>query len=488
MKRYLTLLAILGAAMPGIAKENDYSDGVFFINEDWYGHQNSSINFLHPDDPEGNYWEYRVFSQANPGHELGCTNQYGCIFDGRLFCVAKQDRDPGSSVTGGRITVADAKTLKMLHQSQLIDPSGALCDGRAFIGLNPHKGYISTSHGVWGFNLDTYRVTGMVTGMVTGTENPNGHTGSGNTDSSGSLYHGQCGMMAIAAGRLFVAHQQYGMLVVDTSTDAVDKVFTIADKTADGAGIGSIVLARDGSLWLSVTKNTGGLGEMLPCLLRVEPADLSWTKIDLPDGIYPPASSWYAWTPDAFCASAQSNALYWNGGPISWFASSNIYKYDIDAGTCELIIDLNDGSLSPWKLYGCSMRVHPDTDELYMSLFHQFGTPSYLTRRCDADGNTIKDYPMIDHYWFPSLPVFATPSQIAAEADPAADLAAPRFEVYGRDIIAYDAAGLTLSVCNMVGQTLVEIKITSEYQCAAHDLPHGIYIVRLGSQSRKVRL
>ena len=33
----------------------DYSDGVFIVNEDWYGHQNSTVNFLRPDDPDGDY-------------------------------------------------------------------------------------------------------------------------------------------------------------------------------------------------------------------------------------------------------------------------------------------------------------------------------------------------------------------------------------------------------------------------------------------------
>ena len=36
---------------------SDYSDGVFFVNEDWYGHQNSTVNFLTNDGE----WIYRVF-------------------------------------------------------------------------------------------------------------------------------------------------------------------------------------------------------------------------------------------------------------------------------------------------------------------------------------------------------------------------------------------------------------------------------------------
>ena len=57
---------------------SDYSDGVFFVNEDWYGHQNSTVNFLTNDGE----WIYRVFQKENPDNQLGCTNQYGQIYGG----------------------------------------------------------------------------------------------------------------------------------------------------------------------------------------------------------------------------------------------------------------------------------------------------------------------------------------------------------------------------------------------------------------------
>lgn len=483
MRYLLFFLLTIGVSLNSFCKENDYTDGVFFVNEDWYGHQNSSINFLRPDDPEGNYWDYRVFANANPGHELGCTNQCGAIFDGRIFLIAKQARDPGASVTGGRITVADARTMKMLHQSVLIDPTGHTCDGRSFAGYTSKKGYISTSHGVWILDMESYKVTGH----IAGTENPNGNSGTANTDSSGSLYHGQCGTMVITAGKLFVAHQQYGMLVINPETDILDSTFTIPDKTAEGAGIGSIVLAKDGSLWLSVTKDTGGLGEMLGCLLRVDPVTLEWEKIDLPEGIYPPASSWYAWTPDTFCSSAKNNVLYWNGGPNSWFSSSKIYKYDIDSGKCRCIINLDDGSVNPWKLYGCSMRVHPVTDELYMSLFHEFGTPTYMTRRCDADGELIRDYPMIAHYWFPSIPVFPAGNSSTTGIEACGGMSSPGFAVDNTGTMTVsDAEGLVMQIVNISGMTVYECTVTDSSMTVYPGLSPGIYIVRLGSISKKI--
>ena len=383
-------ILLSAAAQAAAAGDIDYSQGVFIVNEDWYGHQNSTVNYLLPDDPKGNYWHYRVIQSENPGMELGCTDQYGAIWNGRFYLIAKQDKDPGATIQGGRITVADAATMKILHQSALIDPSGAKCDGRGFIGVDSHKGYISTSNGVWILDLDTYEVTGQVEGTANSTP--------------GNLYKGQCGSMVEASGRIFVAHQEAGLLVIDPSQDKVTATVAMTC-VADGAGIGSVVKAKDGSVWLSVAKNTNGQGQTLPYIVKVDPLTLATENIAVPEGMYPPSNSWYAWTPDSFCASSVTNSLYWSGGANSWFSGQKIFRYDIDTATLTKIMDLAEEGAN-WKLYGCSMRLHPTTDEIYMSLYHDFSSQTYITRRCTASGDIIRDYAMVENYWFPSLPVF----------------------------------------------------------------------------------
>lgn len=410
--------------LPADADNPEYRDGVFFVNEDWYGHQNSTVNWI-SDDWE---WSYRIFQQANPGKELGCTNQYGQIYGGKFYLIAKQEKDPGASIKGGRITVADARTMQCLFQSDLIDPSGNQCDGRGCLGIDEHKLYISTSNGVWIFDTDNYKVTGM----VEGTANPNGSDGKPNTDPSGSLYHGQCGSMVRVGNRVFVAHQSEGLLVVDPYTDKVTDVLTMKPvydllpdpgnaKEKKMPGIGSVVLAKDGSLWVSVARDIQGTGATLPYLMRVDPYSLATSIIEVPDGYFPPSNSWYAWTPDGFCASTQNNVLYWNGGANSWFSGAKVFKYDIDKNEFSKIIDLDKeaeeqglDSKTRWNIYGCSMRVHPVTDRLYISLFHNFQNPTYKLRVTDADGKSIKEVDMISNYWFPSLPVF--PDNYAPQA------------------------------------------------------------------------
>lgn len=462
----LLILSLLPATMaPTVAAgEPDYTHGIIWVNEDWYGHQNSTVNFLRPDDPGGEYWSYRIIQAENPGRELGCTNQYGALWNGRLYLIAKQDKDPGASVTGGRITVADARTMKILHQQSLIDPSGKQCDGRGFIGVDPHKGYISSSNGVWIFDLDTFTVTGQVEGSA----NPNAGDDNDrpNTDPTGALYHGQSGTMVSAAGRIFVAHQQYGLLVVDPAADRVVATLPM-DIVSEGAGIGSVVKSKDGFLWLSVARNLQGTGTFLYKIVRVDPTTLDYEIIDIPEGMYPPSNSWYAWTPDAFVASKVENCLYWKGGPNRWFTGTKIYKFDCDTRRQSLFVDLEaDGE--GWKIYGCALGVHPVTDEVYMALYHEFGTPTYITRRYSHDGVKIRDYEMIMNYWFPSLPLFpegeaaGTDSPVRDKADIPSDSPGTIYDLYGRIVRSEARFG------DRTG------------------LPRGIYIWRGGGISRKM--
>ncbi|MDE6370377.1 MAG: DUF5074 domain-containing protein [Duncaniella sp.] len=459
MYRFLYLMLLCSAALAAVAEE--YSDGIIWINEDWYGHQNSTVNYLNPDDPEGIYWKYRIIQAENPGKELGCTNQYGAIWNGRLYLIAKQDKDPGATVTGGRITVADAKTMKILHQQSQIDPSGAQCDGRGFLGDDAHKGYISTSNGVWIFDLDTYTVTGQ----VEGSSNPNagGDNDRPNTDPTGSLYHGQSGMMVAAAGKVFVAHQQYGLLVVDPHEDRVVETISM-DIVQKGAGIGSVVKSKDGYLWLSVAKSLQGTGTFLNYIVRVNPETLEYELIDIPDDMYPPSNSWYAWTPDAFVASTVQNCLYWKGGPNRWFSGTKIYKFDCDTRRQTLFIDLDEEG-ADWKLYGCAIGVHPVTDELYMALYHEFGTPTYITRRYSPEGEKIRDYEMIMNYWFPSLPLFPQAATDSGVEDILSDM--------------NDTTGNLYTLNGYIARRDIKFNGWS-------DLPPGIYIWKSSSETRKI--
>lgn len=484
--RLTLVIFITVAASQAVAAADvdvDYSKGVLIVNEDWYGHNNSTVNHLDPDNADGTYWTYRAIQKENPGMELGCTNQYGAYWHDRLYLIAKQDKDPGASIQGGRITVADARTLKIIKQLPIIDPSGAQCDGRGFLGVTADKGYISTSNGVWIFDLNTLTVTGQ----VKGSENPNGAGSGGNQDVGGSLYHGQCGTMVSAAGRVFVAHQSAGLLVVDPDKDEVIETIGM-DIVAEKAGIGSVVKSKDGMLWLSVAKTTDGRGTALPYLVKVDPVTLSTEVISVSDlgATYGPANSWYAWTPDGFFASEQHNVIYWTGGANSWFTGTNLFRYDIDSNKITHIIDLTAEGLN-WKIYGCSVRIHPVTDEIYLSVYHNFNDNTYVTRRYTSDGKLLKEYPMIAQYWFPSLPIFPESPEALALPDVSYDTPAGTIRYADGNLYLTGVRGGSVCVYDMTGSCVEEIAVNPAGDgIYPLSLPQGMYVVTDGIQSVKI--
>lgn len=366
----------------------DYSKGTFIVNEDWYGHQNSTLNFL-TDDGE---WIYRVIQKENPGVEIGATAQYGAIYGDKFFVMAKQPKDPGASITGGRITVCDAKTMKVLKQIENIavdDKGSSIADGRGFLGVDEHKAYVGSSNGIYVLDLDSLKIMGSVSGA-----------GNDSDDPYQQLYGGQIGNMVRVNDRVFAVHQKNGLLIINPATDEVEKTV----EAPEGWGFGSVVLSKDGNLWLSLAASSGS-GQADTRIVKLNPATLEQTIIECPEGIFGPANTWYAWTPDCFCASKQNNVLYWNGGNSSWFSGKTIYKYDIDSNTFSTFIDYNDDP-DGWQIYGCSFRVNPVTDEAIVSLYKGYGDPTYVVCKYNNEGKQTAEYSMISNHWFPSLPVF----------------------------------------------------------------------------------
>lgn len=504
-KAFFSLLGVITLSAANASP--DYTKGVFIVNEDWYGHNNSTLNYLDPDNPDGDYWTYRVIQHENEGKELGATNQFGAIFRGRFYLIAKQAKDPGATISGGRITIADATTMQVLKQIELIDATGSQCDGRGFVGVDDGKGYVSSSNGVWVLDLDDMAVTKR----VTGTDNP--FAGSDGdkpvTNPSGALYYGQCGSMLTAAGKVFVAHQSKGLLVVDPSTDAVTDIIPIAttlqkegawtpteaqkakieagEATADelGPGIGSVIQSRDGSLWVSVAEDISGSGVSYPALIRVSPSDLSTEVTTLPEGIQGPASSWYAWTPDAFCASNVTDCIYWKGGATRWFGGSQIFKFDTSTRSSAMLVDTMDKTQGEWGIYGCSMRVHPATDEIYVSLYKDFIDETYLLRRYTSNGTLIKDYPMISNYWFPSIPVFPESAYSGSTETIIPETGRHIGITDSQQFYAQGFRGVTAQIFTIDGRCISRFEITDDDFTLTLRLPQGLYIINAGGTTIK---
>lgn len=369
----------------------DYTKGTFIVNEDWFGHQNSTVNFLSDDGK----WTLRAFQKENPGHELGCTSQFGTIYGDKFYIVSKQEKDPGATVIGSRLAVIDAKTMKVLKEFTRIGDS----DGRSFLGVDEHTGYIGTSNGIFLYDIDKMEIGER----ITGTEN-----------TSGSLYSAQIGTMIRVGDRVFAVHQKDGLLVIDAKTHTLETTI-LKPEEHEGHGLGSIVLSKDGTIWASPTVELTGTGASLPLIWKVDPTTLTVQQVDIPtaSGIEEIPNSWYAWTADGFCASTKENKIYWKGqGTGSWFTGYKIFCYDIDKNEFYKVFDFGKVE-GDWRLYGTGFRIDPVSDDMYCFWYHEFLNPEHELAVVATDGRgekngTIKGrYPYdITNYWFPALPVF----------------------------------------------------------------------------------
>ena len=335
----------------------DYTQGVFIVNEDWFGHRNSTTNFLTHD---GKF----VYNNTT---EIGATACFGAAWGNRYYIIAKQAKDGGAKVEGGRITICDANTMRIIKQIKDINGNE---DGRSFCGVDEHKAYVSTSRGIYTLNLDELTVGAAV-------KNADG----------GDANLGLCGNMVRLGDYVYATEYGKSLRIIDCNTDRI--VATISS-----AKVYSITMSKDGQLWVSTDKG----------ISRVNTETNKLETISLPEGINVPANSNGAWCPDGLCASMQNNVIYWTS--VSWNILK-VFKYDIDNNEFAKVVDLTNDA-DKWKMYSASnLRVDPVTDNLYVSLFKDWGSQDYAVRIYDNKGTQLNEYELTQkNFWFPGMFVF----------------------------------------------------------------------------------
>lgn len=336
----------------------DYTQGVFMVNEDWYGHNNSTTNYLTRD---GKF----VYNNTT---EIGATACFGAAWGNRYYIIAKQAKDNGSKVKGGRITICDANSMRIIKQIENIGENGK--QGRSFCGVDEHKAYVSTSRGIYTLNLDELTVGAAV-------KNADG----------GDAELGECGNMVRLGDYVYATEYGKSLRIIDCNTDRI--VATISS-----AKVYSITMSKDGQLWVSTDKG----------ISRVNTETNKLETISLPEGINVPANSNGAWCPDGLCASMQNNVIYWTS--VTWNILK-VFKYDINNNEFAKVVDLTNDA-DKWKMYSASnLRVDPVTDNLYVSLFKDYGSQDYAVRIYDNKGTQLNEYELTQKYfWFPGMFVF----------------------------------------------------------------------------------
>ncbi|UZT96719.1 DUF5074 domain-containing protein [Chryseobacterium fluminis] len=355
------------AVSPYIASTN-FTNGYFMVNEEWYGHTNGSVNFI---DSNGNI-NYRVYSNANNNQAFGATTQYGTIYGDKFYFISKQAADGGDTqyTPGGRLVIANAQTMQKIAGFNNIGGG----DGRSFVGVNEHKGYIGASNGIYIFDIDHLQVGNLIP-----------------TTGGGSQYAGQVGNMIRTQQYVFAVKQTVGILVIDPNTDTVVN-------TISGA-FHSIVQAKDGSVWAIQDQK----------IVNINPVTFAKTEYAIPTTKY--LGAWGAWNAGSLTASSQQNALYWINSINSFSSGTQIVKFDVTTKTFNENFAAIPGQTGTYKQipYGAGLRVNPSTDELILNTTESGYGAHYQKNWIHTFNNTgvlTNTKILNDYYWFPALAVF----------------------------------------------------------------------------------
>ena len=416
--RLFTAALLAGLFSAASAQQNEYTDGVFMLNEGNYGTERATINFL---DKDGN-WNYRLPVTMDGNQiQLGTTGCDAVISDGKMYIVSKKNSSKPDN-DDPTLVVCDAKTLKGIGEISTIKAGNTYADGRAFLPVPElGKGYLSTTNGIYAVSLQSNSLLYLIEG----------------TD---GLNNNQAGNMIYRDGKLYALDLQRGLLVINTTSanaDGHDKIEKTINNEGDGGTYCSIVEAKDGSIWLTAGTVSGGTADHL---VKFDPATETTENVALPEGTYQPTNNWGSWNPDCFTASTTENALFWNGATGAWSNGQHIYKYDIDSNTTTLLLDFTKADAPQPFVYGAACRMNPDNGYLYLSVTKgsAWGDESELRVYDPADGSLKESYPMEKNYWFPEMPVFSLKSttNAIASAETSDIREVARFTVDGKRILA----------------------------------------------------
>ncbi|KAA0128731.1 DUF5074 domain-containing protein [Chryseobacterium sp. SN22] len=361
MKKFYLFASLFLAGSFAQAQSN-YTDGYFMVNEEWFGHTNGSVNFIN----NNGSVNYRVYSTVNNSQAFGATTQYGTIYGDKFYFISKQAADGGDTqyVPGGRLVIANAHTLQKIAGFNTIGG-----DGRSFVGVNEHKGYIATSNGIFLFDIDNLQVGNQIA----------------------STGNGQVGNMIRTSQYVFAVKQSVGVLVIDPGSDTV--VSTIS------GAFNSVVQAKDGSVWAIQDQK----------LVKINPTTFVTTIFNIPTTKY--SGSWGAWNAGSFTAGSQNNVLYWINSINSSVSGTQIVKFDVTNGTFNETFATIPGQTGTYKQipYGAALRVNPVTDELILNTTESgYGThyQNNWIHTYDNNGNLTNTRKLDDYYWFPAMTVF----------------------------------------------------------------------------------
>ena len=439
MRKFYSLVAsalIVGSSMQSMAQ--NYTNGVYVLNEDWYGHNNSTLNFWNPEEET---IDYLIMQMANNyEYSLGCTSQYGQLYGDFIVITGKQDKDPGEpgDMKSGRVAILHKNTLKPVGDEvhpliSINERDKSDADGRGVCFVDNKKFYVGTSNGIYVFKWDEQGkiftwdsekiIPGTGNNLITGDE-------VSNADGLGPLYQNQIGMMLRTQDYVFAIKQDLGVLVIDPETD---EIITIIEGC-----FSTMAQSKDGNIWVGVNYQEEGYEDNLNYpygwngdawngsqLMCIDQYTLETKKVRLDTGGIP--QSWYAWTAGSLTASETENVLYFvytdpSLGQINWFRNCVLYRFNIDAvdwdnidlsnpdeayaeGACE---EIYDSSFDDLYFYGGALQCNPKDGNIYASLYvgENIATQDWIYAIINSEGEMIQYQEPIKRYWYPAMFIF----------------------------------------------------------------------------------
>lgn len=377
------------AAMASCAMA-EYTDGLWLLNEDWFGHNSSTVNFYSYTDGT---ITYRAFQKENKGLTLGNTTQFCTQDDSNIYFCSKQNYGQ----TGGRFIVADAKTLQAKHSINAFDGGG---DTRACLPVSSTQVFIGTTSGIYVYNPTNGEITSTpIEG--TGVKEP--------------------GEMAVANGRLFVCAQGLGVYVINLNNLALEKTIEVSSSTCTLFTVGEQVwvAVNDCSWGTPSSSNTEQFIEIDTLALEAKtPVDVAMACQN---------SSW-AWRKTSPSVDEQNKVLYYAPADGGNFVS----KYDMATGqfTQEFIV-LPEGE----SMYGNSVAFDARKGIIAVMCFEGYGNANFHFHTFNTAGELLSSIPLEENYWFPAMVMVAKESSKPtgiSEVEGEKEVASVRY---------YDAAG-----------------------------------------------
>lgn len=415
---------------------DQYQDGTFWLNEDWFGHANSSINYITPD----REIIYRVYESQNPDQAFGCTAQYGMIYGDRLYVMSKQNHDSGDRYRkgGGRIVIADAKTLKRITGFDEIGTtagtgtgvggSNMMGDGRACVGVRPDKVYLGHHKGIRVLNIDLEKAASTDAEIAASAFTLGNEITIEGADLDQGLYDGQIGDMICVGKYVYAVSQADGLLVIDAETDKIvnklgqrfeTRPATDSEPATFKYSVQGVLQSADGYVWF-VENDTRDTSDVKTYFNKVDPktGEIVDTLL-LPAGAGSVNTGWGAWRSANFFASRTNNVIYWGNvgsgykDAILGSGTGYIFRWEIgtplpDKPFFELgqRPGMNDHTFQhPYA----TMRYDDRTDEILMCTTHGASYNYRYEWIYFIDGTTgeIKDCQQLrPYFWFPAIPIF----------------------------------------------------------------------------------